>query len=63
MNIRSTIKEEMKIEQMTVYRLSQLSGVNRSTLSRFLVSRKSISIDNLEKICKALQLELSTVHL
>jgi len=57
MNIRKTIQNEMKRQNITRYRLSVLSGIDQGRLSRF---EKGFNLrsDAIEKICNALKLEL-----
>ena len=51
---------ELRLESnMSVYRLSELSGINQSTLANTFSRGTVPSIENLEKICEALGITLS----
>lgn len=57
-----TIKKlnKLRLERnMSVYRLSELSGINQSTLANTFSRGTVPSIENLEKICEALGITLS----
>lgn len=54
-----TIREE---KGMTKYRLSQITGLNESTIMRYENGTiKKISLDNLIKICNALEIDVKEV--
>lgn len=53
------IREDKGISR---YRLSQMTGISESTLSRYERGIiKKISIDNLKKICEALEIDVSKI--
>lgn len=54
-----SVREEKGISR---YKLSQMTGISESTLSRYergLI--RKISIENLKKICKALEIDISKI--
>lgn len=54
------IKELMKQQNITIYRLQDLSGVYSSTIDMFLTRKtKTIRLENLLYICDALHISLS----
>lgn len=56
-----TILQAIENSGMTRYRISQLSGVGAPTLSRF-VHGKALSLENADKLCKVLGLQLTNVE-
>ena len=52
------IRRAFKRSGMTAYRLSKLSGVSESALSRFLSGKMDIRLGVAAKLCKALGLTL-----
>lgn len=51
---------ELRLERnMSVYRLSELSGINQSTLANTFSRGTVPSVENLERICEALGLTLA----
>ena len=57
MDIKQTIKAEMKLQEMSKRQLSDATGINYNTLATFLkVEKSSIRIDKVEKILSALGL-------
>ena len=54
------IKELMKEEDITIYKLQTLSGVYSSTIAQFLTRKtRTIRLENLVFICDALNISLS----
>lgn len=54
------IKELMKQQNITIYRLQDMSGVYASTIDQFLTRKtKTIRLENLLYICDALNISLS----
>lgn len=53
------IEELMKIHRISRYRLAQLSGIKKSTITTIFNKRSTVSLRNLSKICKAFDLTLS----
>ena len=54
------IQELMKQQNITIYRLQDLSGVYSSTIDMFLTRKtKTIRLENLLYICDALNISLS----
>lgn len=65
-NIRKKIGSslrELRLSQrgMTVYRLSQLTGIQQSTIARIEDGKFSFRIDTVETLCAALGAELKVV--
>lgn len=57
--IRIRINNLAKQHNLTISRLSTLSGISRSTLSKFLSGRRKIlRLDIIEFICEALDMKL-----
>ena len=60
--IGDKIKEVREAKGMTQYRLSQLTGINRSTIKRYEENYiKKISLENLIKICNALEVDIKEI--
>lgn len=57
-DIVKAVKEEMKEQAITVYRLAQLSGVSRVGIKGILDGVNSPTLDTLQKILKPLGLRL-----
>lgn len=60
-DIIKIIKDEMREQAVTAYRLSQLSGVSRVTIKGVLDGKNSPTLDTLQKILKPLGLQLITI--
>jgi len=56
--MKEAIKNKMSELNYNLLQLHEKSGVRYATLSEFINGNKQIHINNLEKICKALKLEL-----
>ena len=60
--IGEKIKEIREEKGITQYRLSQLTGINRSTIKRYEENYiKKISLENLIKICNALEVDIKEI--
>lgn len=60
--IGNKIKEIREAKEISQYRLAQLTGINRSTIKRYEEnSIKKISLDNLLKICEALNIDVKEI--
>lgn len=59
--IRENIKKEMDSLKMSQSELSDKSGVSKNQLSAFFRG-KSLNIDNVNKICSALNLQLIKIY-
>lgn len=57
-DIIKSIKDEMREQAVTAYRLAQLSGVSRVTIKGVLDGKNSPTLDTLQKILKPLGLQL-----
>lgn len=60
-DIIKIIKDEMRAQAVTAYRLAQLSGVSRVTIKGVLDGKNSPTLDTLQKILKPLGLQLITI--
>lgn len=57
--IRIRINNLITEKDITIYKLSMLAGISRTTLSKFLGGEtKYLRIDIIEYICEALQMKL-----
>lgn len=56
--IRKYIENRMAEKGMTRYRLQQLTGLNRTTIARWLDGETSITMGNFLKILGALEIRL-----
>tara|TARA_R110000803_G_scaffold165380_1_gene228896 strand:- start:51 stop:230 length:180 start_codon:yes stop_codon:yes gene_type:complete len=56
--MKHTIKQKLTKINWTIKQLHLVSGVRYATLSEFINGNKQISFENLEIICKVLNLEL-----
>lgn len=59
MAVSDTLREAIEACGMSRYRIAQETGVNESTLSRFVSSGKGLSMDNCDRLCEFLGLELT----
>ena len=57
-DVIKAVKEEMKEQAITVYRLAQLSGVSRVGIKGILDGVNSPSLDTLQKMLKPLGLQI-----
>ena len=58
--VSDTLKHEIETCGLTRYRLWQLTGVQQSTLSRFLSGQQTLSQGAIDALCDALGLHLVT---
>ena len=58
-SIGPRIKELCDKQQITKYRLSQMTGVTQTVLSRIIKGQNTPTIQTLEKICAALNISLA----
>ena len=56
--IRDEIRKAIKASDKTRYRLSKETGIVQSQLSRLMSGEKGVSLDNLERLADALDLEI-----
>lgn len=56
--IQNHIKPRMKDRGLTNYKLAKISGINRSTIGRYLEGSLNISLDNFLIIVKALDIKI-----
>jgi transcriptional regulator with XRE-family HTH domain len=57
----SKIKEYRKVMNLTTHELGELSGTSQSTISEIERGNRSIQVESLAKICKALGVTLGDV--
>lgn len=55
------LKEVLKRERVTAYRLWKDVGVDQGELSRFFKGKQNISLEKLEQICRYLNYEIKLV--
>jgi transcriptional regulator with XRE-family HTH domain len=53
------IRAALKSSPLTAYRLAKMTGIPRSTLSRFLGGSAGMTLKNLDKLAAALDLRLA----
>ena len=56
--LRDSILAELRQKKWTQYRLVQESGVSKTAVYDFLAGKRHLSSNNLEQLCKALDLVL-----
>ncbi|MEX3622086.1 helix-turn-helix domain-containing protein [Viridibacillus arvi] len=59
--IAKNIKELLKMNNLNQIKLSELSGISKSTLSDYLNCKTLINISNVEKMATALNVEKSRI--
>lgn len=52
--IRKLIQSEVLKQGLSIYRLSQMSGVQETSIKRFLDEKKTLTVESIEKILDAL---------
>jgi len=55
------LKEVLKRERVTAYRLWKDLGIDQGELSRFFKGKQNISLEKLEQICRYLNYEIKLV--
>ncbi len=60
-NIILRIKEEMEIQKITKYRLSKITGIAESQISRWFNGDVEPSISKVEKLAEAVGLKIELV--
>lgn len=55
---RDLIVDTMEYEGMTAYRLSKETGISQDTIGRFLKGEQDTTVEKLEKILEALDIEI-----
>lgn len=58
MNVSEQLRRAVETCGETRYRIAQQTGINESTLSRFVASGRGLSMDNCDLLCAYLGLEL-----
>jgi transcriptional regulator with XRE-family HTH domain len=53
------IRAAVKASPYSAYRISKMTGIPESTLSRFLLGRAGMTLKNLDKLAAALDLRLA----
>lgn len=53
-----TLRRAVETCGITRYRIAQETGINESTLSRFVASGRGLSMENTDRLCAYLGLEL-----
>ena len=59
METMNRVNELMTERNLTLYRLSQMSGVSYSTLKNTAKRNGQLSVDTIERICEGLRIPLS----
>jgi hypothetical protein len=57
--VTETLRDAIERGPLTRYKLSQLTGVDQGTLSRFVAGHGGFSLDTLDMLCAALGLALT----
>lgn len=52
------LRKAIESSELSRYRISKETGVAQSTLSQFVNGTRSMSLENIDKICELLNLEL-----
>ncbi len=58
MTVSETLRRAVETCGKTRYRIAQETGINESTLSRFVASGRALSMENSDLLCAYLGLEL-----
>ena len=58
MTVSETLRRAVETCGKTRYRIAQETGINESTLSRFVASGRALSMENSDLLCEYLGLEL-----
>jgi plasmid maintenance system antidote protein VapI len=58
-DLAEQLREAIRASGLTMYRLSQESGVHRSQLSRFMVGQRDLSLAMADKLCRVLGLSFT----
>lgn len=58
--LSDVLREAIASDEMSRYRLSQLTGIDNATLSRFLNRKGGLSIEGIDAIAEALGLRLTS---
>lgn len=61
MKLHLKISSVMKDNNISIYKLSKLSGLSQTGIKYFLSGEKSPTIDTLEKICNALKIDIESL--
>lgn len=59
MTLSAATRKAVETSGMTRYAISKETGINESTLSRFVASGKGLSMPNADILCQFLGLELT----
>ena len=57
--LRNAIRRALIRQKLTLTQLAQTSGINRTTLSRYLNGKAELKSDNLDKVLVVLQIDLA----
>ncbi len=58
MTLAHTIRNAMKADPRSMYRIALDSGVALAVLSRFMRGQRDITLDTADRLCRALRLKL-----
>ena len=61
MNVGNQIKKYRKEKGITQQRLSEISGINLSTIKKYEINNRNPKLQSLEKIAKALDVRVSDI--
>jgi plasmid maintenance system antidote protein VapI len=56
--ISEQLRDRITTSQLSPYELAEVSGVDRSVLSRFLTGKRSLTLDTVDKLAEVLNLRL-----
>jgi transcriptional regulator with XRE-family HTH domain len=60
--LAEVIKSKMESSGLSQYRIAKDSGVSSGVLNRFMSGERTVSLENADKLCKALGLKLVDVE-
>lgn len=56
MNVLDTIIREQRLTKTTIEKLSERTGISKTSIGHYLLKRANPTIENVVKLCKALEI-------